>query len=258
MNRQQFSSTYLPFPWSKGEHYEVSADGCWEWKLKLTRAGYGRVDLNKVRRLTGTQYAHRAGYVALHGPLEKSTDVHHKCHNILCVNPDHLEALTASEHRRRHKQAESTLSPGDVVTIREKAWAGAKRIDLANEYGLSPNTIQWILNGVTWPDVGGPIGQPPNNCRNCGAEMSDGRRHRRYCDHRCQSAYHRKQERERVEHKCEKCHRGATYMWDGRHYCGLHCKKHWDDPRLVRLEPIYSTQKTPSGRGRRSKGSVPA
>lgn len=254
--RQQFSLTYLPFPWTEGKHYAVAENGCWGWELKLTRAGYGRVDISSVRRLTGTQYAHRAGYVALYGPLEKTIDVHHKCRNTLCVNPEHLEALDASTHRRRHQRAISSLTPADVVTIRERAWAGATRKALADEYGLNPNTVQWILKGVTWPEVGGPVGRPPTRCWYCDAELT-GQRHKRYCGHTCQSAYHRKLERERVAHKCEKCHRGATYIWDGHHFCGFHCKKHWDDPRLIRLDPIYSTQRTPTGRNRRKRG-VPA
>jgi hypothetical protein len=83
--------------------YVTKTSACWLWTGALTRRGYGHfafVDPKQGRRRQIG--AHRFSYELIHGPLPKDILVHHKCENKLCVNPDHLEALTALEHRRTH------------------------------------------------------------------------------------------------------------------------------------------------------------
>jgi hypothetical protein len=46
--------------------------------------------------------AHRIAYERVHGKVPKYIHIHHICQQPSCVNPDHLQAVTASEHSRLH------------------------------------------------------------------------------------------------------------------------------------------------------------
>jgi hypothetical protein len=73
-------------------HHRAAVPGftdCWEWTLAPGSSGYG---LSKRRdRL---DYAHRIAYTEFVGPIPGGCQVDHLCFNHICVNPDHLEAVT--------------------------------------------------------------------------------------------------------------------------------------------------------------------
>lgn len=66
------------------------ATGCWIWTGTQMRGGYGQARLQDGRS-TG---AHRASYMAFVGPIPDGLQIDHLCRIRLCVNPDHLEAVT--------------------------------------------------------------------------------------------------------------------------------------------------------------------
>lgn len=86
--------------WSKVERR--GPDDCWLWTGKLKPNGYGRIRVNKPRRM---EYAHRVAYELLVGPIPDGLEVDHVrdrgCQHRHCVNPAHLEAVTHRENNRR-------------------------------------------------------------------------------------------------------------------------------------------------------------
>lgn len=69
---------------------------CMIWTSTHNRGGYGAFHLEgKDRR------AHRVAYTWFVGPIGDGLVVDHLCERKSCVNPDHLEAVTTGENRRR-------------------------------------------------------------------------------------------------------------------------------------------------------------
>jgi hypothetical protein len=72
-------------------------DLCWIWTAHRNPLGYGQF------RPKGKQTvrAHRFAYELLLGPIPEGMTLDHLCRNTRCVNPDHLEPVTAIENYRR-------------------------------------------------------------------------------------------------------------------------------------------------------------
>lgn len=91
-------------------------DSCWKWHLKKNWSGYGRIKTDGKNTP-----AHRAVYEVLVGPVPDGLQLDHLCHtndkscngginceHRLCVNPDHLEPVTAKENQSRSHNARKT------------------------------------------------------------------------------------------------------------------------------------------------------
>lgn len=79
------------------ERYKVDpATGCWNWTGPITWCGYGRHPVNRK-----SVRAHRMFYEWHVGPIPKGLQIDHLCKNTVCVNPAHLEAVTAWENTMR-------------------------------------------------------------------------------------------------------------------------------------------------------------
>lgn len=74
----------------------VKTSTCWVWTAATNSTGYGCVGIEGRRYL-----AHRVAYQALVGPIPEGLTIDHLCFNKLCVNPEHLEPVTAAENNRR-------------------------------------------------------------------------------------------------------------------------------------------------------------
>ena len=75
---------------------EFTVGGCWAWRGTISRKGYGMFWPTAV-----ATPAHRYSYERLIGPIPKGLQIDHLCRNRSCVNPEHLEPVTAKENQLR-------------------------------------------------------------------------------------------------------------------------------------------------------------
>lgn len=160
--------------------YKIDPDtGCWNWQRGLDHKGYGRVTASAevLERKAHREYYRRAYGVT----LTPATHVHHRCENVACVNPAHLEPKPARMHLADHKRADhSPLTPEAVREIRRQVVETDKTYqELAAEFGCSFSTIGYIVRGERWLD-GAEAVPVTFVCRDCG-EPFTGHRRTRYC-----------------------------------------------------------------------------
>lgn len=80
--------------------------GCWQWSGRPNNAGYGQMTMQGANGAE-TRLAHRVAYETLVGPIPAGLQLDHLCRNRLCVNPTHLEPVTARENILRSPIAEA-------------------------------------------------------------------------------------------------------------------------------------------------------
>ena len=70
--------------------------GCWLWTGAIDATGYSHIHVGKR-----TERAHRISYELFCGPIPKGLHIDHLCRVRCCVNPAHLEPVTALENSLR-------------------------------------------------------------------------------------------------------------------------------------------------------------
>lgn len=111
------------------EKVSVDASGCWPWVGALKSNGYGSfrgVDHTVV-------HAHRFSYELFVGPIPEGLALDHLCRVRHCVNPDHLEPVTARENGRRGLLGEAKTHcaqghpyDGDNVYVSPRGWRSCR------------------------------------------------------------------------------------------------------------------------------------
>jgi hypothetical protein len=74
----------------------VKKGQCWLWTGPLDRDGYGTFFFRRLPRR-----AHRVAWFMVNGDLKEGMYINHTCRNRHCVNPQHLNLVTASENAMR-------------------------------------------------------------------------------------------------------------------------------------------------------------
>ena len=105
---------------------------CWIW-TRGTRNGYGSTSAGEV--------AHRTLYERAKGLIPEGMVLDHLCRHTLCVNPDHLEAVTSLEN---HLRASVNIDAEKARNLRRQHVLTIE--GLAEAAGLSKNTICNIEN----------------------------------------------------------------------------------------------------------------
>lgn len=121
---------------------------CWIWQGHITKRGYGAKTHNGK-----TTVAHIFTYETIIGPVPDGLELDHRCRQLDCVNPTHLEPVTHAENVRRG--ASSKLSATDVKEIRALLATGElTQIELGTRYGVQSAAISKIKTGRKWHGVG--------------------------------------------------------------------------------------------------------
>ncbi len=115
--------------WAKVDKTET----CWLWTASTNGCGYGQIYVEGKKR-----YAHRLSYVEAHGPISPLMRVDHTCHNTLCVNPAHLQAVS-HKHNIENRSGPTKVSRSGVRGVSwhtsRRKWVVSVRHDSRSHYG---------------------------------------------------------------------------------------------------------------------------
>jgi len=77
---------------------------CWIWPGSTDGRGYGTITTgSKIDGTKRPERVHRVTYLYFVGSIPEGYEIDHLCRVSACCNPEHLEAVTAEENRRRGK-----------------------------------------------------------------------------------------------------------------------------------------------------------
>lgn len=144
------------------DHVAYSGDDCLIWPYCIIPSGYGTLGFARK-----TYRAHRLMCVLVYGDAPTlEHDAAHSCGNRACVNPKHLSWKTSRDNhldQRMHGTSVTTrrgrrghLTKVQVAEIRTKA-GSVTNTSLAQEYGVSLDTIRRAINGDTYSGKPGEL-----------------------------------------------------------------------------------------------------
>lgn len=97
---------------------------CWNWTGAVTPGGYG----NMLGDIPGSRlYVHRLAHQAFVGLIPVGYEIDHLCQNARCVRPDHLEAVSPEENRRRVTERRTHCAHGHAFDKDNTyVWSGTR------------------------------------------------------------------------------------------------------------------------------------
>lgn len=146
----------------------VEEGDCLMWTGHVSKDRLPIISENKAKKS-----ARRKLYEAIKGAeLPKSKIVRMSCGNHLCLNPDHLQALTIAQARKADGKAGKYSTPAMQITRTRNARARGKLTleqareirasslslrQLAEIYGVDKSNIAHIKQGKAWVDHENPF-----------------------------------------------------------------------------------------------------
>lgn len=134
--------------------HTVENGSCLEWTRCFNTDGYPRCGWNGH----SNGKVHRIVWELCTGQSADGLVVRHKCDNIRCINPNHLEIGTNADNmldrdlRGRHGAAK--LTRDQVNEIRELYKTGAYlQRELGEMFGINSRTVSSLVNYVHWKTV---------------------------------------------------------------------------------------------------------
>lgn len=135
---------------------------CWHWIASRRANGYGQFGVPG----RPMQKAHRVAWFLVNGDIPVGMCVCHRCDTPSCVNPNHLFLGTLRDNARdmvakgRNRQPRGDnhphrkISSADALEIKRRISRGAERlVDIAKDYGISPEAVGGIKSGRKWRHV---------------------------------------------------------------------------------------------------------
>ncbi|MFD5308310.1 HNH endonuclease signature motif containing protein [Streptomyces ardesiacus] len=99
----------------------VTDAGCWETHLS-EQNDYGYTQIS----IEGKNWKlHRFAFSISHGDISESEQIHHKCANPKCFNPEHLEAISKRDNiaemlERRYYRDRIAELEAEVIALKEQ------------------------------------------------------------------------------------------------------------------------------------------
>ena len=137
-----------PFKYLDGlpKYVEDPVTGCWNWVASMCSGGYGSSCYGHKQR----DRAHRVSWRYHNNwkKIPKGYDIHHRCTNRRCVNPDHLELLSKTNHMRLSPNVKINLEV--AIEIRKLYREGKLMRELAAMYSVHSAHISRIISHKVW------------------------------------------------------------------------------------------------------------
>lgn len=157
---------------------------CWEWTGYRLDSGYGRMSF--AGRM---QVAHRIAYQILVGEIPNGLQLDHLCRNRGCVNPDHLEPVTAQENMRRG------FSPTSVTVRDGVCKRGHSMEDAYITTSAKGRPVRRCRKCTRVAQLVKVPAAYERTCRECGGEFTARQKNKTYCSAKCvQRAYVRRRD----------------------------------------------------------------
>lgn len=114
---------------------------CWIWNRHINKtSGYALMSRWHANHRDKSRYAHRYFYALVIGPIPEGLQLDHLCKVRCCVNPNHLDPVTAEENCHRASKI-STQQRTEILELRRNRMPMK---DIAARYDVTVGCIEVI------------------------------------------------------------------------------------------------------------------